>query len=47
MIEQPLDHDDLLDHAKLQSQLNTSICLDESITTLRRAEHALSFGVAA
>jgi O-succinylbenzoate synthase len=44
MIEQPLDHDDLLDHAKLQAELNTSICLDESITTLRRAEHALGLG---
>lgn len=44
MIEQPLDHDDLLDHAKLQAELNTSICLDESITTLRRAEHALELG---
>jgi O-succinylbenzoate synthase len=42
MIEQPLHHDDLLDHAKLQSQLKTSICLDESIISLRRAEHALS-----
>jgi O-succinylbenzoate synthase len=44
MIEQPLDHDDLLDHAKLQAELNTPICLDESITTLRRAEHALALG---
>lgn len=44
MIEQPLDHDDLLDHAKLQAQLTTPICLDESITTLRRAEQALRLG---
>lgn len=44
MIEQPLDHDDLLDHANLQSKLQTSICLDESITTLRRAEQALALG---
>lgn len=44
MIEQPLDHDDLVEHAKLQAQLNTSICLDESITTVRRAEHALALG---
>jgi O-succinylbenzoate synthase len=41
MIEQPLSHDDLLDHAKLQSKLTTSICLDESITSLARAQHAL------
>jgi o-succinylbenzoate synthase len=44
MIEQPLDHDDLLDHAKLQAELRTPICLDESITSLRRAEQALSLG---
>jgi O-succinylbenzoate synthase len=44
MIEQPLDHDDLLDHAKLQAELKTSICLDESITSLRRAEQALALG---
>jgi O-succinylbenzoate synthase len=41
MIEQPLDHDDLLDHAKLQAKLTTSICLDESITGANRAKHAL------
>ena len=41
MIEQPLDHDDLLDHATLQSGMTTPICLDESITSLRRAEQAL------
>ena len=41
MIEQPLNHDDLLDHAKLQAKLTTSICLDESITSPERAKHAL------
>ncbi|HXG92754.1 MAG TPA: o-succinylbenzoate synthase [Blastocatellia bacterium] len=44
MIEQPLHHDDLADHAKLQSQIQTAICLDESITGLRRAEQALDSG---
>lgn len=44
MIEQPLDHDDLIDHAKLQSKLTTSICLDESITGFTRAEQALDLG---
>jgi O-succinylbenzoate synthase len=44
MIEQPLDHDDLVDHAKLQQALNTPICLDESITSLRRAQQALTLG---
>ena len=34
MIEQPLGHDDLVDHAALQAQLRTPICLDESLKTL-------------
>ena len=38
MIEQPLEHDDLLDHARLQREFATPICLDESITGLRQAE---------
>jgi len=41
MIEQPLTAGDLVDHAKLQRQLQTPICLDESITTLADAQHAL------
>jgi O-succinylbenzoate synthase len=41
MIEQPLDHDDLLDHATVQAALRTPICLDESITSAQRAAHAL------
>lgn len=41
MIEQPLEAGDLVDHAKLQKRLKTSICLDESITTLRDARQAL------
>ena len=41
MIEQPLDHDDLLDHVTIQKALNTPVCLDESITSVRRAAHAL------
>lgn len=44
MIEQPLDYDDLLDHARMQSELKTSICLDESITGSRRARQALDLG---
>lgn len=44
MIEQPLDHDDLVDHAKIQAVINTSICLDESITSARRARQALELG---
>lgn len=41
MIEQPLSHDDISDHAKLQTQLNTPICLDECIRTPRHAEKAI------
>ena len=41
MIEQPLDHDDLIDHSKLQSRMQTAICLDESITGKKRAQQAL------
>jgi O-succinylbenzoate synthase len=41
MIEQPLQHDDLQDHAALQAELRTPICLDESVTGLRQAEMAL------
>ena len=41
MIEQPLENDDLVDHAHLQSELQTPICLDESITGLHQAENAL------
>ena len=40
MIEQPLAHDDLIDHARLQSEIRTPVCLDESITHLRKAEQA-------
>ena len=31
MVEQPLGSEDLLDHARLQAQMDTPICLDESI----------------
>jgi len=41
MIEQPLAAGDLVDHAKLQQKLKTPICLDESITCLADARHAI------
>jgi o-succinylbenzoate synthase len=41
MIEQPLAHDDLIDHATLARQIATPICLDESITSLERARKAI------
>ncbi|MCL6517938.1 o-succinylbenzoate synthase [Alicyclobacillus sp.] len=44
MIEQPLAHDDILDHAVLQRQLNTAICLDESIHTAQDARKAIEAG---
>jgi O-succinylbenzoate synthase len=44
MIEQPLDYDDIRDHAALQARLQTAICLDESIASPRRAEEALAIG---
>ncbi|MDW8131332.1 MAG: o-succinylbenzoate synthase [Bryobacterales bacterium] len=44
MIEQPLAHDDIVDHAELQRRLETSICLDESIRSARHAEQAIRLG---
>ncbi|PAE38068.1 o-succinylbenzoate synthase [Bacillus sp. 7884-1] len=44
MIEQPLSHDDIIDHAKLQSELATPICLDESIHTVEDARKAVELG---
>lgn len=44
MIEQPLAAGDLVDHAKLQRELETPICLDESITCLADARHAIELG---
>jgi O-succinylbenzoate synthase len=44
MIEQPLTPGDLLDHSKLQKELRTSICLDESILCLQNARHANELG---
>ena len=44
MIEQPLGYDDIVDHATLQKQLKTRICLDESINSLDDARRAISLG---
>lgn len=44
MIEQPLSWDDLRDHARLQAELSTPICLDESIRSVRDAELAYELG---
>src|SRR5882762_411634 len=44
MIEQPLAHDDVFDHAELQKQIKTPICLDESIHSAEDARHAINIG---
>ena len=44
MIEQPLAWDDLVRHAELQKRLRTPVCLDESITSLDRAQDMVALG---
>lgn len=44
MIEQPLDHEDLVEHARLQSRIRTPLCLDESIRSARDAAVAIELG---
>ena len=41
MLEQPLAHDDIFDHAVLQRQIQTPVCLDESICSPEDACHAI------
>lgn len=44
MIEQPLHHDELVEHAELQRLISTPICLDESIRSAAGARAALELG---
>jgi O-succinylbenzoate synthase len=44
MLEQPLTPGDLVDHAALQRQMTTPICLDESVESAREARQALELG---
>jgi O-succinylbenzoate synthase len=44
MIEQPLHYEDIIDHAELQKQIQTPICLDESIHNAEDARKALRIG---
>ena len=44
MIEQPLGWDDILDHARLQREISTPICLDESIHSADDARKAIEIG---
>ncbi|MBM3810387.1 MAG: o-succinylbenzoate synthase [Acidimicrobiia bacterium] len=41
MIEQPLAHDEIIDHAAIQARLQTPICLDECIRSAHQAEQAI------
>jgi len=44
MLEQPLAYNDVFDHAKLQAQIETPICLDESVRTVADAAQAIAIG---
>ncbi len=46
LIEQPLQEDDIVDHATLAKQLRTPVCLDESIVSEKAARDALALGSA-
>ncbi|MDM8531762.1 o-succinylbenzoate synthase [Anaerolineales bacterium HSG25] len=44
MIEQPLHYDDIYEHSKLQKQIKTPVCLDESIHLPTHAKAAIELG---
>jgi len=44
MVEQPLAWDDMVDHAALQREIRTPVCLDESIRSADDARRALDLG---
>jgi O-succinylbenzoate synthase len=44
MVEQPLADDDIIDHATLQKQITTSVCLDESVLSAEDARKAIEIG---
>jgi len=44
MFEQPLHYEDIVDHAELQKQIDTPICLDESIHSADDARKAIKIG---
>ncbi|MEV8267828.1 o-succinylbenzoate synthase [Microbacterium sp. NPDC076911] len=46
LVEQPLQEDDIVDHATLARQLKTPVCLDESIVSHKAAMDALALGAA-
>jgi len=46
-IEQPLHWDDLVDHAALAPQMDTPLCLDETLTSPARVKAAIELGACA
>ncbi len=46
LIEQPLQEDDIVDHAVLATRLRTPVCLDESIVSAKAAADALALRAA-
>ena len=44
MVEQPLSFEDVVEHATLQAQITTDICLDESIRSAADARAAIGLG---
>jgi O-succinylbenzoate synthase len=44
MVEQPLHHEDLVEHARLQREIETPLCLDESIRSAAGAAAAIELG---
>lgn len=43
-IEQPLGEEDIVDHAALQKEIETPVCLDESVVSYEVAEAAIRLG---
>lgn len=46
LIEQPIDEEDVLGHAKLADYIDTPVCLDESIVSANSARDAIELGAA-
>ncbi len=44
MLEQPLGYEDIYDHSRLRPQIQTPLCLDESIHSADHARYALAIG---
>ena len=44
LIEQPLGYEDIYEHSKLQKEIKTPICLDESIRSLNDTKVAIELG---